>query len=289
MKPQPITLLAAVVLLPLASCSLFAPKKTVSNQLPTDRENIAGTHAYQKYTPEELRKGVVKGDWAIESVYGKKAVGQEAPFIKFVPEEKRIYGNNGCNVINAGYTYNAVDSTITFDHVLSTMMLCNKEGITDYEINTALGAAKYYSWRIEDNDYYLTLLNEAREPLMVMMHQNFQFLNGTWRVAAINGETVNVEGMKLVFDIDEGHLHGNTGCNILNGNLDVDMDKPNSISFSAIGQTRMACQEGQQYETALLVALEEVSAARPLSGHEVILYDSQHKPVLTLVRTDDRN
>ncbi|MDE7495892.1 MAG: META domain-containing protein [Muribaculaceae bacterium] len=40
------------------------------------------------------------GDWAIETVLGKKAVGETAPFIKFVPGENRIYGNNGCNVIN---------------------------------------------------------------------------------------------------------------------------------------------------------------------------------------------
>ena len=46
---------------------------------------------------------------------------------------------------------------------------------------------------------------------MELMHQNFQFLNGTWLVKEIDGQPVNVPDMKLVIDVDEGRLHGNTG------------------------------------------------------------------------------
>ncbi len=273
----------------MTGCGIFNKStKKINPVLPQDRENIAVKKDQKIYTPEELKRGVVKGDWAIESVYGKKAVGEKAPFLKFVPEEKRVYGNNGCNVINGTYRYNASDSTINFDNIASTMMMCAKEGLTDYEINTALGATKFYSWKIEGNDYYLTFYDETGREVMNLMHQNFEFLNGTWRVTRINDQPVNVEGMKMVIDVDEGKLHGNTGCNIMNGNLEVDMDQPNSISFSAIAVTRMMCPE-MQHETALVVALEEVSAARPVSGSEVILYDDQQKPVLTLVRTTDRD
>lgn len=273
----------------MTGCGIFNKStKKINPVLPQDRENIAVKKDQKIYTPEELKRGVVKGDWAIESVYGKKAVGEKAPFLKFVPEEKRVYGNNGCNVINGTYRYNASDSTINFDNIASTMMMCAKEGLTDYEINTALGATKFYSWKIDGNDYYLTFYDETGREVMNLMHQNFEFLNGTWRVTRINDQPVNVEGMKMVIDVDEGKLHGNTGCNIMNGNLEVDMEQPNSISFSAIAVTRMMCPE-IQHETALVVALEEVSAARPVSGSEVILYDDQQKPVLTLVRTADRD
>ena len=213
----------------LAGCGIFGkPKTEITPQLPDDRESIAKNKEQKVYTPEELKRGVVKGDWAIESVYGKKAVGEDSPFIKFVPSEKKMYGNNGCNVINAGYVYNAADSTISFDHVASTMRMCGKEGLTDYEINTALGATRFYTWRVQDSDYYLTFYDESRREIMVLMHQNFEFLNGTWRVSGINGHAVNVEDMKLVLDVDEGKLHGNTGCNIINGDLETDMDHPNS-------------------------------------------------------------
>ena len=108
----------------LAGCGIFGkPKTEITPQLPDDRESIAKNKEQKVYTPEELKRGVVKGDWAIESVYGKKAVGEDSPFIKFVPSEKKMYGNNGCNVINAGYVYNAADSTISFDHVASTMRM----------------------------------------------------------------------------------------------------------------------------------------------------------------------
>lgn len=272
----------------LTGCSLFGGKKSVKPEnavLPHDRENIAKKSEQKLYTSEEIRKGVVKGDWAIETVYGKDAVGEKAPYLKFVPEEHRVYGNNGCNVLNATYTYNPKDSTISFGEMATTMMLCSKEGLTDYEINTALGAVKYYTWRIDNSDYYLYFYNEAHREVMRLMHQNFDFLNGTWQVTRIEDQAVNVPDMKFVIDVDEGKLHGNTGCNILNGRLDIDMEQPNSISFSEIITTRMACPD-LNYETALVVALEEITAAKPVSSNEVIFFDSMNKEVLRMKRVN---
>lgn len=280
----------------LSSCGLFdknsksdAAKgpEPVSTELPTDRQSIAAKKNINNYTPEEIRRGIVKGDWAIETVMGKKTVGEEAPFLKFVPSENRVYGNNGCNVINADYKYNPADSTIMFDHLATTMRLCAKEGLTDYEINTALGSARYYSVSEKDHDYYLIFFDESHAEVMVLMHQNFEFLNGTWQVTKINDEPVSISGLKMVFDVDEGKVHGETGCNIFNGALDVDMEHPNSISFSAIALTRMMCPD-IKYETAFMVALEEVSSAKPVSGNEVVLYSDRQKPVLTLERSSDK-
>lgn len=272
-----------VVALLATGCNTMNKNKKEAVALPQDRENIVKKKDRQLYTPEEIKKGVVKGDWSIETVMGKNAVGEKAPFIKFVPTEKRIYGNNGCNVINGGYTYNAKDSTISFSNVASTMMMCAKEGITDYEINTALGATKYYSWKVDANDYKLTFYDEQHRPVMTLMHQNFEFLNGTWRIAKVNDKQIDMEGVEMVIDVDEGKIHGNTGCNIFNGQLEIDMDQPNSISFCNIATTRMACPD-VPHETALLFALEEATYAKPLSGTEVVFFSGQQKPVLTLVR-----
>lgn len=276
---MPLIGLALVV----SGCDLFKPNKKKSVSLPQDRETIVQKKDRQLYTPDEIKRGVVKGDWSIETVMGKKAVGEKSPFIKFVPSEKRIYGNNGCNVINGIYAYNPVDSTISFSDVASTMMLCSMEGITDYEINTALGAAKYYSWRVNVNDYMLTFYNERHEPVMTLMHQNFEFLNGSWRIAKVNDKPMEQEDVQMVIDVDEGKIHGNTGCNIFNGQLEIDMDQPNSISFCNIATTRMSCPQVEN-ETALLFALEEATYAKPVSGTEVIFYSDQRKPVITLVR-----
>lgn len=271
-----------------ASCGIFGGSKNKQEpMLPHDREVISTAKTIKTYTSEELKRGIVKGDWSIREVNGHAAVGQQAPFIKFVEKEHRVYGNNGCNTLNADYKYNSADSTISFSNVLTTMMACNKEGITDTEINAAINAARYYSWKIEGSDYYLYFYNSARKPVMVLMHQNFDFLNGTWRVAAIDGKPVNVPDMKMVIDVDEGKLHGNTGCNIFNGQMEINMKEANSISFSAIGMTRMACPD-MNYETALIVALEEACAARPAGPKEVLLFDNEGKQVLQLERTSDQ-
>lgn len=251
--------------------------------LPRDREKISQKKETPTYTSKELAKGILKGDWAIETVNGKPVVGEKAPFIRFSPSENMIYGNNGCNVIHGAYKYNPADSTICFSNIASTMMLCNMEGLTDYEINAALDITRYYSWEIRDNDFYLYFLNEARQPVMGLMHQNFDFLNGAWQVTAINGKDVDEPDMKLVIDVDEEKIHGNTGCNILNGSMEIDMEQANSISFSRIATTRMMCPDSN-HETELLVALEDTSTAKPTSKDSVLLLDSQGKEVLRLVR-----
>ncbi|MDE6768745.1 MAG: META domain-containing protein, partial [Muribaculaceae bacterium] len=284
--------LMALSLIPLGACNAVKKAgdtgKDVKKEavLPTDREKIVQPVS-SVYTSEDLANGIIKGDWAIEKVNGKTAVGETAPFLKFEPSEKRVYGNNGCNVINASYQYNPADSPLTFSNLVSTMMACGMTGITDIEINAALDAARYYTWSLNGDDYLITLLDADRQPVIEMMHQNFQFLNGTWLVKEIDGEAVNVPDMKLVIDVDEGKIHGNTGCNILNGSLETDMDAANSISFQQLGVTRKACPD-MNYETRLLVALEDASKAKPLQEGRVELLNSLGKVVLVMERTSDK-
>lgn len=273
----------------LSSCDLYnsifhKDSNKVDATLPGDREEIVVKKEVGVFTPDELKRGAVMGDWAIETVYGKKCVGEKAPYLKFVPSEGRFYGNNGCNVMNGGYSYNAQDSTLSFSNVAMTMMMCGKEGLTDYEINTAMGATKYYSWEEVDSDYILTLYDETGNEVMKLLHQNFEFLNGAWRVSHINETEVKNRNVKLVIDVNESKVHGNTGCNILNGALDVNMEYPNYISFSAIATTRMACPDADNSETAFLVALEEVTRARLVKSGEVRLYNDRDKEVIRLVR-----
>lgn len=288
-----------------ASCSLMekigtktssdgSSENTTEVRIPTDRESVAPHKNISTYSPEELKNGAVKGDWAIQSVFGKEAVGETAPFIKFEPTENKIYGNNGCNTINGDYLCNPADSTLSFSNVISTMRACALEGITDYEINHALSQVKYYRWSNNDSEYYIYLLDAMHKPLITLMHQNFQFLNGTWLVQTIHETEINVSpnfnvpDMKLVIDVDEGKVHGNTGCNILNGTLETDMDAPNSISFQQMITTRMSCPDSNNYEQDLLVALEEVTSARPISKNRVDLLDGSNTVVLSLIRTSDK-
>lgn len=230
-------------------------------------------------------KGWISGDWAIETVLGKKAVGETAPFIKFVPGENRIYGNNGCNVINGIFTVNSKDQSISFGRLATTMMLCGQTNITDTEIGEALGLTVRYS--IEngnDDESVLRFFDAGGREVMQLMHRDFHFLDGTWSVKEIDGEAVNVDGMKVALDVDEKRMHGNTGCNIINGELETDMDAANSISFSRIGMTRMACPNSG-WETRMMVALEEAVTARKVSHNEIELIGSNGKQVMLLRRS----
>lgn len=270
----------------ICGCSLLEKlEKPVQKEavLPTDKEQIMTDRVTKTYTPNELSLGIVKGNWAIESVYGKKAIGESSPFLRFEAAENKMYGNNGCNTINASIKYNPADSTISFSNIISTMMACAKEGITDYEVNRALDATRFYKWELNESEFWVWLLDENHNEVMALMHQNFGFLNGAWSVAAINEEPTNNDDMQLVFDVDEHKIHGNTGCNILNGTFDTNLGTANSISFQAIGLTQMACQDASR-ETQFVVALEDAAYVRPVSADRVLLIDNNGETVLTLVR-----
>lgn len=229
-------------------------------------------------------EGNISGDWAIETVMGKKAVGETVPFIKFSSSENRIYGNNGCNVINAQYVADTAKKSITFSNLATTMMLCADTNITDAEVGQALGMASSYSIEKNDTDQTMTLYDAGGKTVMTLMHRDFHFLDGTWAVVAIDGENVDIDGMKIALDVDERHLHGNTGCNIINGELETDMDTPNSISFSQIAMTRMACPNSG-WETRMTMALEEAVTAKRISKDEIEFIGSNGQQVMLLKRT----
>lgn len=233
---------------------------------------------------DEITGSSVTGDWAIETVLGKKAVGETAPFIKFAPEEKRIYGNNGCNVLNAQYEINTSEKAISFSNLATTMMLCSESNITDAEIGEALGSTKSYSVQNGQPDKVMTFYNSEGKPLMTLMHRDFHFLDGTWAVVAIDGEKVDIDGMKIALDVDEKRMHGNTGCNIINGELETDMDTANSISFSKIAMTKMACPNSG-WETRMTMALEEAITAKQINQDEIEFIGSNDQQVMLLKRS----
>ena len=159
------------------------------------------------------------------------------------------------------------------------------EDLTEYDINQALNNTRFYSWHYDNNQHYLEFLDINRNTLMLLMHQDFDFLNGAWHVTEIDGMPIDDDNMQLVFDIDERKVHGNTGCNILNGSLETDLETANTLSFQKIITTRMACPDASN-ETSLLVALEEVEYLKPIEKNKVVLLDNRREIVLQLTRID---
>lgn len=288
-----IVLAAGVIMMMTGCSSLRIPygqhnkgqekKEAAAMRLPTDREQIHSSRTEKTYSAKDLEEGTVTGDWIIEEVNGHKAIGESTPFLKMVPSEKRVYGNNGCNTINATYIYNQAEKQLSFKDIASTMRMCAMAGITDAEIGQALDATRSYSWDHKEDEYYLYFYDSAGNCVMKLMHQNFDFLNGAWHVVAIENEPTDNPDMNIVIDIDEGKIHGNTGCNILNGSIDIDMETVNTINFHDIVTTRMAC-ENMDNQTRMIVALEDAAHAKPEDADTVVLLNLLKQPVLTLRR-----
>ena len=114
-----------------------------------------------------------------------------------------------------------------------------------------------------------------------------EFLNGPVSITSLNSTAmpaeVSEDAATNVVEIPQLRIHGNTGCNIFNGNLFIDPDKERSMQFTDIITTRMACAPDSR-ETELLLALEAVESARQTGADTVGLYDVEGKEIITLKR-----
>lgn len=255
-------------------------KTTASTSLP---ERPITTRAPKPASNGNIAKALA-GQWTITQV-GSTAINQEEdiPYIIFNPKENRFYGNNGCNVINGSYQVGN-DGTISFGQIMMTMKYC--AGVDfDASINKVLseGNKVKATFKTIGDESYLYLTDSNKRALMTLRRSDMDFLNGQWQVVEINGTPIDDEEANVFFDVAEGKIHGNTGCNYFNGTMTFDPAEANSVSFSEMGVTRMACHKGEQ-ERNMLVALERTTTAIN-SGHDtVLLTDGGDTPLLVLRR-----
>lgn len=226
----------------------------------------------------------VDGMWTLRSINGvtlSAANGDDdenRPYINFDSRTAKFYANDGCNTINGDFSVSQ-NNAMAINPLLSTMMICPD---ARYEQQFKQGIANVASFQLEkkNNENILTLLNDKKKPIMTLVRPMTDFLNGSWKVSEINGTPVANDGVKMVIDIPEHKVHGNTGCNVFNGTIFVDPDVDGSIQFQQVGVTRMLCPD-METESAFLVALESVVTAQESHG-TAILYNSRHQPVLKL-------
>lgn len=290
-----ITLLTSAAAL-LALCACNAIKGTTtrvsgSSGTVTSAENPKkGTPASTAKTDKNKAKTgttpdakAIAGEWVIVSV-GQTQISdrEEMPYITF--DNGRFYGSNGCNILNGSYTLNS--RGITFSHIATTMKYCPDVPF-EHEINTIIAEGTPYGVAIETigHESYLSLLSSTGRKLLTARRHNMGFINGQWQVTAINGQPIDDEECNIFFDIAEGKVHGNTGCNYFNGSIFINPDRTNALELSNMGVTRMACPNTAQ-ETAMLVALEETESAIQGTAGRVMLLNKDGKEVMTLRRSE---
>ncbi|MBD5235038.1 MAG: META domain-containing protein [Barnesiella sp.] len=275
---------AAVMAAPFSlSAKKQAPAPEVS--VPGDTAAMVIVQDEMIYYPGTTTDSRLEGEWFIDNINGEKVTGENRPFLNFNIAEGRVYGNNGCNIINANIE-TAPDNKLRFSNMLSTRMMC-ADAPFEYLINTTLDQVRGYKVSRYGHEYYLDLLNDRGHLIMVLRKHNMDFLNGAWQVTEIDGQPNTNEGIRFVIDLPEKKLHGNAGCNIVNGEITVDPDVTNSLQFSNLITTRMMCPDIAT-ETSVLVALEETEKAFAKSDDSVTFVNHAGQPVLKLVRIDPR-
>lgn len=224
----------------------------------------------------------ILGQWTVTKVGDTPLIDEEnAPQIIF-GANAHFYANNGCNVLN-GY-YLAEDGKVTFANVLSTMKMC-PDAKFENQFNAVVSDGRTVNGLLKKigNETYLYLNDNRGKALMTLVRHSMQFLNGQWRIATVYGQPVDDEEANVFFDIAELKIHGNTGCNFFNGNIQIDPTVANALDLSNMGVTRRACPKAAQ-ERGILLALEETASCVADGKDRAILIDASGKPVMVIER-----
>ncbi len=222
----------------------------------------------------------LNGEWSIMSVFGEKIIADEHPALYFESSKHRFYGNNGCNTINGTFDITS-ENHLKLTDIATTMMLC-PDAQFEYKINQALNQIYEYELVVKGQDSFLNFKSYKGGVVMTLHRSDNTFIDGAWQVMAVNGDRMAVnDDMRLILDVTEGKVHGNVGCNIVNGNVLVDSEQTSSIQFTSLMTSRMTCPD-QALETALLLALENVTSWRKDGNTHVILTDASGKELVKL-------
>lgn len=269
----------SAIVVGLSSCGSLKKSNSTAVKVDNKVEESQEDQSIVPYSVEDL-----EGEWTISSVGGHKVTGENRPYVNFSLQDNKMYGSNGCNIINGGLIVKG--NNMSFDKVISTMMAC-PDAPYEQAINLALENTRTYSISKRGHEFYLELKNGSKQTVMVLRKHNMYFLNGTWHIEEIDGQKYNLPDMQMVLDVQELRLHGNTGCNLVNGSLVIDPDKSNSIQFNNLASTRMMCDpESMKAETACLVALESVEFAKKGRHDTVQLFDKDNKVVMVIKKVE---
>lgn len=181
-------------------------------------------------TKTSLQPEALNGEWNIMTVNGKQATAEKQPFIGMDLTAQRLYGCAGCNrIIGSVEVGTSKAGQISFGQVGSTRMLCANMG-TESAVLEALNHVSGY----KGTEKELTLTDGNGHALLTLAKRpeaSLSSLNGRWNVTAIYNEVVtdiaeNETAPFLEFNAAQKRIHGNGGCNIINGEVMQNGDSP---------------------------------------------------------------
>ena len=225
------------------------------------------------------------GEWDIVMLRKKQVYTLERAYLYLdFAGGNKVYGCNGCNTINGVFQLNG--DNIRFTDFISTSESC-RNVTNEKTIMHTLAEVRSFTLQSQYNAQYLNLMNAKGTVLMVLKRHNLDAMNGAWLVKEIDSENVSQLNMRMVIDAEMQTIHGDTGCNIINGVIAFDPSKDMAIQFEDLISTEHQC-ENIDYETALLLALERTESCKRINQNEMALLDNKGTIVIMLQRINLR-
>ena len=229
----------------------------------------------------------ISGEWNVVSVKGEQVEGN--PYIGFDLAEGRIYGNAGCNRIMGGVEVDSVNpGKIGFTGVGATRMMC-PDMETEQKVLEALNEVAGYQAssagvELTDKDGNVLMSLEKKEAPAVSVND----INGKWNITKVEGAAVEVADKTpfISFNVAENAVHGNGGCNIINGSFSQEEGNPSSLKFGQMISTMMA-GPGMETERNVLSAMNKVASFVVNEDETLSLMDVADNEVLLLVKSED--
>lgn len=231
----------------------------------------------------------ISGEWNVVSVEGQKVTGN--PYIGFDMQEGRLYGNAGCNRIMGGVELDSINpGKIGFTGVASTRMMC-PDMETEQKVLEALNEVAGYQAsatgvELTDKDGKVLISLEKREAPAVSVND----INGEWTISKVEGAAVEIADKTpfLSFNVTENTVHGNGGCNIINGSFSQEEGNSSSLKFGQMISTMMA-GPGMETESKLLAAMNKVASFVMNEDGTLSLMDASNNEVLLLVKNTGKS
>lgn len=226
----------------------------------------------------------ISGEWNVVSVEGKEVTGN--PYIGFDMENGRLYGNAGCNRIMGGVEIDSVNpGHIGLTNIAATRMMC-PDMETEQKVLEALNEVAGYKAsatgvELTDKDGKVLMSLEKREAPAVSIND----INGEWTISKVDGVEIEVADKTpfLSFNVADNAVHGNGGCNIINGSFSQEEGNASSLKFGQMISTMMA-GPGMETEGKVLEAMNKVASFVVNEDGTLSLLDAGNNEVLLLVR-----
>ncbi len=285
MKSSILTLAGLAIVSLFSSCSIMKKSTNTKGQtVETETVNVSEVSTSDSPSGTSPFTGLL-GDWAIVNIDGEQVNvnGEDHPKLTFESEENvpgvvRVIGFNGCNYINGAWKIS--NGTITPAGEFLTSLRSCPDAPYEQAVNSALHNVSGYTLVSPQE---LDLTSATGRSVMKLRKQSLEFLNGAWKVTVIEDRDI-AANIRFVLDTSEGRIHGNAGCNLLNGTIVINYDKGSGIEFQNLATSRMTCPDIAE-EQAFLLALEQVSTAVPGKNDDTAyLCNSAGQKIITLKR-----